>query len=429
MKILFINPFFPPWAPGGAEHSLEQMCIHFSRNGWTVQVLAAAFDKRGLDEERSGYWVRWIHAPFHVEIGQDIEAEDYFRTAHFRELVFARFSQMEPPDVIIANNAQVYGIVGSLGRKYGIPTIAIVRDTQIACEFGSCMDNMSAIAAKACRGYIGAAVCSILFQRLRGGRGWRPLPAWSLYGMLMHKRRRRLRSALLRFDHVITISEALNILIRKTLPSLEQNCITTIRNFSTQVQPIDILHVNNYLEQHGLVAGKYFLFAGRKTYGKGSDLLLAATAIAKRILPECRSLFLGRGKLAASADSGCIDGVSVSQDLLMGLLQHSAALVIPGRWQEGLHRTMVDAISFGIPVICTQAGAPPIDGIEHEKNGLVCVCNDSNALATSMLEVLSWDKKKRDDCRKESHRIYLQRFANDVNMNNWSRVLSSLVQH
>jgi len=43
IKILFVNPYFPLWVPGGAEHSLEQMCHQYVRVGRDVQMLAACF--------------------------------------------------------------------------------------------------------------------------------------------------------------------------------------------------------------------------------------------------------------------------------------------------------------------------------------------------------------------------------------------------
>ncbi|MBU1566184.1 MAG: glycosyltransferase family 4 protein [Proteobacteria bacterium] len=423
MKILFINPYYPPWAPGGAEHSLEQMCIQFSRNGWDVEVLAVAFDKRGLDEARSGYWIRWIHAPFLIKPGQNVDAEQYFRTNNYRKAILDRFSGLDQPDVIIANNAQSYAIVDCLSRKNRIPSIGIVRDTQMLCDFGVCMDNRSATEAVPCNGFLGAASCSISFHRKRGAIGWRPVPAWGVYGFQMHRRRLKLRSTVQKFDHIVTISDSLKMLVQKALPFLKSDHITTIRNFYTQVKPVDKGQVTNFLNHHGLASRHFFLFAGRKTYGKGADLLVSATDIVQSKSSGYKSLLLGRGKLPSAIGTNCVDSESISQDLLLGVLEQATALVIPGRWQEGLHRTMIDAIKFGIPVICTQAGAPSIDGVEHGKNGLVCCCDDPVALATSMIEIINWNEEKLDQCRFESDRIFQKRFASDINIDHWSRVL------
>jgi len=427
VKILFVNPYFPPWVPGGAEHSLEQMCVQFSRNGWDVQVLAAAFDKRGLDEARSGYWIRWIHAPFSMQPGQDIDAEQYFRTTNFRKAILDRFTGLDRPDVIIANNAQSYEIVDYLARKNEIPSIGIVRDTQMLCEFGVCMDNRSATEAAPCDGHLGALSCSIAFHRKRGAVGWRPLPAWGVYGLQMHRRRLKLRSAIQRFDHIVTISDSLKILVIKALPFLKSDCITTIRNFFTQVKPVDSSQVTNFLDHHGLAPRSFFLFAGRKSYGKGADLLVSATDIVQKKSSDCRSVLLGRGKLSSAIGPNCVDAESVSQGLLLGVLEQATALVIPGRWQEGLHRTMIDAIRLGIPILCTEAGAPAIDGVVNGKNGLVCCCEDPAALATAMIEVINWNEEKRERCRFESDKIFQKRFADNVHMVNWSRVLSKVI--
>ncbi|MFH0780862.1 MAG: glycosyltransferase family 4 protein [Pseudomonadota bacterium] len=428
MKILFINPFFPPWVPGGAEHSLEQMCKHFAREDWDVEVLATAFDNRELDEQRSGYWVRWIQAPFKVDPGQNVETEDYFRTDHFYDTMLNRLKELDQPDVIIANNAQVYDIAGVVAGKLGVPIIGIVRDTQMLCEFGTCMDNRSAEEASPCHGYLGSALCAIKFHRVRGERGWRPIPAWAWAGIQMHKRRKKLRFVIRQFDQIVTISEALNLLVCNAMLDLKVNRVSTIRNFSTQVEPIDKSKVSQFLEHHGLIAGKFFIFAGRKTYGKGVDLLLNATMIAQDTTPACQCLLLGRGNFKGKIENGCKDIESVSQDLLLGLVEQSAALVIPGRWQEGLHRTMIDAIWLGVPVICTQAGAPPLDGVIDGYTGYVVPCEDSDAMASAMIKVLNWSEEKRESCREHSRKQYARNFETADLMGKWNEVLNKVIR-
>lgn len=428
MKILFVNPYYPPWAPGGAEHSLEQMCMRFSERGWTVQVLAPVFDERVLDERKHNFWIRWVRAPFHIKPGQDINAEDYFRTTRFRKSMLKRFHELELPDLIIANNAQVYEIVGILGRQLRVPTIGLVRDTQMLCEFGVCMDNHSAKLATPCEGLWEASFCSIRFQRVRGVIGWRPLPAWFWNGFRMHMRRKKLRSIVRQFDHIVTISDALNMLVRNTLPKLTPESISTIRNFSTQVKPAEKSQVFQYLKQHGLISQKFFLFAGRKTYGKGVDLLVEATGIARVNNPEIHSLLLGRGGGTNQANIGCVDIDSVPQNLLLGLLDCSAALVIPGRWQEGLHRTMIDAIFAGIPVICSDVGAPPVDGVVDGCNGYVVPSDDSEALASAMLRVSGWTSKQREECRAASSIRFDSHFSNEKLMTQWGQVFENLME-
>jgi len=426
MKILFINPYHPPWAPGGAEHSLEQMCMQFSQLGWDVEVLALAFDERALDERKAGYWVRWVIRPFSIEPGQNINAEDYFRTNQFRKLMLKRSCELERPDVVIANNAQVYEIAACLGRKFKVPTVGIVRDTQMLCEFGACIDNHSAKVATPCRGFLGSSLCSIQFQRIRGGIGWRPLLAWFWKGIQVHKHRMKLRTIVQQFDHIVTISEALNLLVRTTLPELTPNRVSTIRNFSTQVRPVSKNKVTEFLKQHKLVERKYFLFAGRKTYGKGVDLLVKATDIANKKSPQLKSLLLGRGVWGGETSNACIDVDSVPQSLLLGLLGQSAALIIPGRWQEGLHRTMIDAIFARIPVICSDAGAPPIDGVVEGCNGYIVPSNDSEALASAMIRVADWSSEQQEKCRIESDVRFRSHFATEKLTEQWQKMLADL---
>jgi len=427
MKIVIVNPFFTPWAPGGAEHSLEQMSDQFTKIGWQVDILAASVDNREPDEKRGEYRVRWVRAPFDREPGQSIDAETFFRARECQQLMLRRFGELERPDIVIANNAQMFDMAMLIGSKYRLPTIGIIRDTQIMCEFGACMDNKPAFMAHPCEGHLGAAQCSVRFQRVRGVKGWRPLPAWFLYGVQMHGRRQRRRAAVIAFDHIVTISDALGMLLPRALPNLAREKLSTIRNFATQADIADPEAIKKFLEKHDLGAGRFFLFAGRKTYGKGADIFQQAISILKGNSIDCRGLLLGRGKLTGDRGSECVDVDSVPQELLLGILEKSTALIIPGRWQEGLHRTMIDAIRIGKPVICSEAGAPPLDGVQDGSNGLVVPCNNPLALAEAMAEVLNWNRERTERCLKTSAKIFSDRFSDEVLIGKWSQLLLKFV--
>lgn len=426
MKLLFVNPYFTPWAPGGAEHSLEEMCVRFVRQGWSVQVLAAAFDDRPLDEERNGFWIRWVRAPFRREAGQGIGVEWYFRTRHFWRAATDRFHRVERPDIIVANNAQVYGLTAFLARKHSLPSIAIVRDTQLLCESGACMDNHPSGAAAPCRGYLESAACFVRFHRLRGEGGWRSVPAWALSGLCAHARRLRMRRALRSFDRVVAISDALNGLVGRAIPGLSPRPVETIRNFTTQSSQMDEGAILWFLQERGLADGHYFMFAGRKTHGKGADLLVEAMALVREQIPDSQCLFLGRGHLPSAGGPGCVDCDSVPRSLLPGLLSRAVALVIPGRWQEGLHRTMIDAIWQGKPIVCSNVGAPPVDGVVHGGNGLVCAANDAQALARAMEDVWRWEPEQLENGRRVSAELFAARYGDDIILESWRALFGAL---
>lgn len=426
MQILFINPFFTPWIPGGAEHSLELLCRHFASQRWNIKVIAVSLDGRSNSEQRDGYSIIWLPAPERVPPGQDIPEIPYLRTKKYIDDVRAAFQMLNyRPDFLIANNAQSYASASSIAAFSGIPSIGIVRDTQMICETGACIDNVPAKTAIPCSGYAGAGLCMIRFRRVREGKSIRPWPAWFLQGMQQQRRRMILRNTAKTFNHLVTISDSLKILVRRALPIYPEKSITTIANLSTFAEAVKPEDFSTYMLSHGLTKNKYFLFAGRKTYGKGVDLAIQAIRSVRKFRNDIQLLLVGRGKVESNSNDGVRDLSSVSQSMLMALLSNSLALVIPGRWQEGLHRTMIDALRLGIPVICSEAGAPSVEGVKDGLNGRIIKCNDAALLAEAMIDVLRWGDKEKKLCVEESLRIFYEKFSDDVVIYKWKKLFSN----
>jgi len=408
---------------------LEQLCCKFALQGWDVEIVAVSLDGQIGREDRGGFVVNWLPAPNRVFPGQDIPDIHYLRSPKYIADIRVVFQGLSyKPDLLIANNAQSYAAVATISKEYGVPAMGIVRDTQMLCETGACMDNMPARQAIPCAGYVGAGRCMIRFRRVREGKSIRPWPTWFLQGMKQHWRRLGLRNAVQGFVHLVTISDSLNMLVRRTLPTYPAASIITIGNLTTMVEPARLDEVEGFIASRGLSAGRYFLFAGRKTYGKGADLAAQAISSVRRYRTDLRLLLVGRGSMDGNFHDGVVDELSVSQSMLMSLLENSLALVIPGRWQEGLHRTMIDALRRGIPVICSDAGAPAVDGVIHQANGLVVPCNDSAALAAAMLEVASWDQTRLSMCRDKGQTIFQEHFSEDMVMGRWVELLGQVIR-
>jgi hypothetical protein len=77
LRFVFVNPYFPPYAPGGAEYSLEQICKCFPQKGWSVNVVTQAWDGRPRKEIFPGYTIERIPSPVIMTPGQDDEARAY----------------------------------------------------------------------------------------------------------------------------------------------------------------------------------------------------------------------------------------------------------------------------------------------------------------------------------------------------------------
>lgn len=426
MKIVIANPYFPPFAPGGAEHSLEQMCQRFTKQGWYVHVITNCCDGDPRVEERDGYTVNFLPSPIRLSPGQQIDESEYLHSASYYHILTEALISSLHNDfsgcVFVANNAQCFIPVAKAGKIAGVPTIGIVRDTQVICETGTCIDNQSSDDAVPCKGLMGAVKCMLKFNKVRGCGGVRSVPGIILNGVSAGIRRERLRRNGLRaLDQTVTISDALQCLVRK-LPYINNRKITTIRNFHTNIDRASDDEVETFLEKHGLIYKPYFLVAGKKSYGKGSDLAVKAIEIARQKYPNIGLLFVGKGKVQSSNSISYVDCAPVSQPMLLGLLYHSNALLIPGRWQEGSHRTMIDALYLRTPIICTEAGGAK-EGVSHGKNGYIVPCNDVDALSNAMLKLLTWDNVSCSSCGLVSASIFREKFSDEVVLDGWKALL------
>lgn len=427
MRIVIANPYFPPHSPGGAEHSLELLCSFLAKENILVHVITNSFDNRARIENIDGYTVEYMHSPLEINPGMNVDASQYIASSTFREKVIATIErdsiENSKPDILIANNAPCFIPVAIAAKSLGIPGIGIVRDTQAICETGTCIDCKPPDLAIPCRGALGAALCNVKYHQERGEKGLRPLPGMLFDGLKRGLQRSNLlHKGVFKLDHIVCISNALRKLIGRQIGDNRLN-ISVIGNISTLDNVELYKETEDYLNILGLSKKKYFLIAGKKSYGKGSDLAASAIEELKALYPEYRLLFVGKGSLEAPPSNSWLDCPPVSQGILLGLLRNCVALLIPGRWQEGLHRTMIDAVRLGVPIVCTHTGGPQ-EGVKDGYNGYVVEAGNVQAMAQAMDKILSWDEIRLEQCNHISNMIFTQKWSTEQIIDRWLALLT-----
>jgi glycosyltransferase involved in cell wall biosynthesis len=424
MKIVIATPFYPPYPiePGGAEHSLEQMCQIFAKEGLKLRVVTPCYEGNPGVERSGGIEIDRFASGITISSLVDGDFQKYFDSAAYINATSRAISQAvesHQRSIVIANNAQAIIPVVAASQKLGVRSLGIVRDAQLLCEMGSCIHSKKPSIALPCKGVFGAGKCKIKFCRERGPVNLRALPGIFLNGMHLGLRRERLRAAFLRTDTVITISEALKLMLSK-LDGFAAKKIRVIQNFHTSVKDSSDEELQLFLERNKIDHRRFFLVVGKKSYGKGSDVAVNAARVLQHSFPDVIVVFAGRGERISSQE-GVADVGQISQSLLMGLLRKSIGIIVPGRCQEGLHRTMIDSVWYGKPVICTEAGGVS-EGVHHSANGYVVPCDDVHSLASAMTTVLSWREEEMDLCRITSKEIYEKLFSDVVLMKKWSEI-------
>jgi glycosyltransferase involved in cell wall biosynthesis len=360
--------------------------------------------------------------------GQDDEARAYVFSRRYVTDVLKALMTMDLslPTALIANNAQSYLPVVLAGRYLKLPTVGIVRDVQPICETGACIDNQKAEIAVPCQGIPRAILCQIASHVASGKPLGRLLPYVILSGFRKGWRRRNLQlHGLTRFDRIVVISHALQSLIGR-IAYVSKSKISVIRNFYTHEEPAAPQEVEGFLKLHSLQVKEFFLVAGKKSYGKGSDIAVAAVDRLRHIKANMRVLFVGKGQLMNNLSDSYVDAPSVSPSLLLALLQASAGLLVPGRWQEGLHRTMIDALKYGIPIVCSEAGGVK-EGVVVGQNGYVFPCGDVEACSENLRSVIQWSDVQKDACINTSSMLFNEQFSDDRILGQWEMLFKELL--
>lgn len=152
--------------------------------------------------------------------------------------------------------------------------------------------------------------------------------------------------------------------------------------------------------QFGISAGRPIVGAiGRLTRQKGyADLIRAAETVVDRI-PDVCFLIVGDGRLRPRLQS-LAEGLGLGDSVVFAGARDDPqscyrlfdVFAAPSLW-EGLPYTVLDAMTYGVPVVGARVGGIP-DVVVHGENGLLVSPHDVPALASAILELLQYPAQR-----------------------------------
>jgi glycosyltransferase involved in cell wall biosynthesis len=129
------------------------------------------------------------------------------------------------------------------------------------------------------------------------------------------------------------------------------------------------------------------LFVGKLEPRKGYHDLLAAAPLLLPAHPELQFWFAGNGDLKHAEELARGLGIERSVRLLgwtgeteLTRLYSEATIVCLPSYSEGVPMSVLEAMSHGVPVVCTPVGGLP-ELIEHGRNGLFATAGDPQSIA------------------------------------------------
>jgi glycosyltransferase involved in cell wall biosynthesis len=138
--------------------------------------------------------------------------------------------------------------------------------------------------------------------------------------------------------------------------------------------------------------GRYFLYLGRLSSGKGVATLLAAWRRSSAHL-----LVVGDGPAAQSLTGGAPANVefrpTVSPADVPALIREARALLVPSLWYEAQPRVILEAYAAGVPVLASDLGALP-EAVGPD-SGLLVPPGDAAAWADAVERLLDDRESER----------------------------------
>lgn len=173
--------------------------------------------------------------------------------------------------------------------------------------------------------------------------------------------------------------------------------------------------------------------AGRITYQKGFDLLVQAWSLVLKKLPDWKLIICGggtesdRNKLNTQIHSLGIECSVILKPATLNIAEefcNASLYVMPSRY-EGLPMVLIEAMSYGLPIVSFACPCGPKDIISEDFGTLVQPENIQQ-LADALIAWMSNDMKRK--IGGQAARISAQRFLEENVMKQWEGLFDSLLK-
>lgn len=243
----------------------------------------------------------------------------------------------------------------------------------------------------------------------------------TFYGSLDTANKRRVRSVLEKAEKVVVLSDS---------------WLSFVKNIAPKAR---VSVVNNYVRpppafvRQSVDSSCNVLFLGVLGQRKGIFDLIECWPAVLAAAPYAKLLIGGNGeieKAQALVDSlGLTDSVEllgwIAGDQKLDLLRHADLYVLPS-YNEGLPMSVLEAMSWGCPVVTTRVGGVP-QLITDQVDGLLIEPGDRKALARSIIE-LAKDPILRARVGQAGYRRIVDTYSDSAVLPQWEEIYRNIHQ-
>ena len=172
---------------------------------------------------------------------------------------------------------------------------------------------------------------------------------------------------------------------------------------------------------------KKILVVGRLVEQKGIDILIRAFSLIRDNLIDWHLEIIGDGKLSSelyqlARQNKILPNTSFKgyQSNISPFYHEASIFVLPSRY-EGMPNVLLEAMSYGLPVIVSDASPGLLDLVQDGQNGYIFPSEDFKALAEKILALAS-DERARFQMGRAS-RIVASKFSIENVMAKWELII------
>ena len=394
MKILFVSRRFYPEIIGGGQISPLYIAKALKKLGAEVHVLT-------FGEKRAEYNIFGVQ--IHREPIKEIPGMKVFSNMDYMWMQIAkaadRFAQKLKPDVVhLLNFESILTTSISLKKKYPhLPIFATANGPLFECFTGAAIDYNGETCIK-CNAGKRLKCCAAKWGAIKGRAYW-------IYSLWYRK---LLRGSYKRIDKFFPVSRAMVEVLKNA--GIAESKMVIVHN------PIDLRKkIRTGLKKElGLEGRKILLYAGRLAEDKGVQDIIRVVAL----IPETALVVVGKGpyaqKLRELANGLGVAGRVkfegfVKHEKLGGYYSVADLVVFPCTIYESLSRMLLEAASYGIPIVASDVGGNS-EIVENGKNGVLLKDATPKKIAEAARMILG-NKKAYARMSKYAKQKILKEFA------------------
>jgi glycosyltransferase involved in cell wall biosynthesis len=406
VRICLVNEYFPPFAPGGAEWSMEALGRALAARGHRVIVVTPNWGAAAR-EERDGLLIVRFPFPVRLAPGRRPASPKWLAnplTYLWAGLALARVVRRERAEVIHAQNKHSLIPAVLASRLTGVPAFLTIRDGSIIDAAPMCLHHGDRMPPDCGVGKLWRECAEEYVALYARGRRLRTKLAFLYFWLDSRLKQRALR----RLDGVIGVSDGILDIYRRSGLLGHVRRVETVYNVPPPATSTeDGAAVRARL---GLQGRRVVLAVGKLSPGKGSpDLAAAAGAVIRRV-PDATFVLVGEGEIALSGPHVRRLGPLPNPDVL-ALYRAADVTVVPSVIPDALSRVILEALAAGCPVIGTRVGGTP-ELVIHERTGLLVARGAPTELAEAIVRILE-DGDLRAALAAGARRHVAERFGAD----------------